>query len=195
MATLSLIRRGAIFDRTLANASPLISWLQGNWGLLFSHPDDFAQQDLEADRWTALVQDAFTQARVRPLTLVSGARRDSGTWITQMQNGKGPVLILDTPRHLRSDFVDMNSDDLRRALCRAPSRFVMMIDASLRLRRTFAYSLQDRLPSLLDFAATVDKLRTQSRRGDDEDGLAHWLARESSGSQVLRYSRQERAYA
>jgi hypothetical protein len=195
MATLSLVRRGPIFDHTLANASPLIAWLQGDWGLLFSHPDDFAQWELEADRWMAVVQDAFTQARVRPLALASSTRRHGSSWITQMDDGDETVLVLETPRQLRSDFVDMNSSDFRRAICRAPSRFVMMIDPLLRLRRTFGYTPQARLPSLLDFAATVSKLRTQSRREEGEAGLRNRVAREFVTTHASLRPYQERICA
>jgi alkyl hydroperoxide reductase subunit AhpC len=164
MATLSLARRDVRFDPALTNAFPFSEWLGGQWALLFSHPDDFSCLDLESDRWAFMVQDAFDHARVRPVALAASTPRYDGQWIAQVSDGESPMLLLETPRRQYEEEVALNSNALRSVIARTTSRFVMIIDESLRLRRTFAYSLQDRLPSLLDFAATVNSLRKEPLR-------------------------------
>ena len=73
MATLLLDRDGVCTERRFATTCSLRAWLKGAWGLLFSHPDDFAQYDIEADRWLVLLHDAFAEAHVRPIAVGSAA--------------------------------------------------------------------------------------------------------------------------
>ena len=51
LETKRVAREGGLF----AHPVSLRSWLAGDWGLLFSHADDFAQYHIEADRWLVLI--------------------------------------------------------------------------------------------------------------------------------------------
>lgn len=170
MATLSLARRDVCFDARLINATSLLDWLDGRWGLVFSHVDDFAVFDLEADRWLAVVKDAFAAANARPLAVMN-ARPRFASWIEQL-DGEDPTLVLDQPKNASSERLVANTAGLRGALARATSRFVMIVDESLNLRRTFAYTTADRVPSLLDLAATVVKLRAEPRQTERDHAPA-----------------------
>jgi hypothetical protein len=156
MARLILDRNGRTRSGARAAASPLRAWLDGSWALLFSQHDDFANYDVEADRWLILLQDAFENAQVRPIALASGLREDmEGGWLAEVSEGRTCVTLGDDlPR-----IADFRLHALRGAIERASSRFVMIIDAELHLRRTFAYSPQDRLPSIFDLIATAEKVR------------------------------------
>ncbi len=49
-------------------SAPLLrEWLAGDWGLLFSHPQDFQDQGLESDRWLAILCEEFRVRGVKPL--------------------------------------------------------------------------------------------------------------------------------
>ncbi|HKQ83653.1 MAG TPA: hypothetical protein VJS42_15785 [Steroidobacteraceae bacterium] len=167
MATLSLARRDVCFDAKLATAASLFDWLDGRWGLVFSHPDDFATFDLEADRWLALVKEAFANANVRALAVASSRPRFA-TWI-ELLDGADPLLVLEPTKSAGIEESVANVGALRSALARATSRFVMIVDESLNLRRTFTYTLSDRLPSLLDFAAMVARVRAEPHRQPERD--------------------------
>jgi alkyl hydroperoxide reductase subunit AhpC len=156
MATLSLTRRRACSGKQ-EFALLLKDWLQGDWGLLFSHPADFAHTDLEADRWLAVVQDALAQAHIRPFAAESDQPRYGTNWIEEI-NGRDTAVFLDDELPSYSDEMEFNSIVLASAISRAPARFVMILDHQLRLRRTFTYSKGNQLPSVLDFIATVEKL-------------------------------------
>lgn len=167
MATLSLARRDVCFDAKLATAASLFDWLDGRWGLVFSHPDDFATFDLEADRWLALVKEAFANTNVRALAVASSRPRFA-TWI-ELLDGADPLLVLEPTKSAGIEESVANVGALRSALARATSRFVMIVDESLNLRRTFTYALSDRLPSLLDFAAMVARVRAEPHRQPERD--------------------------
>lgn len=135
----------------------LRKWLNGSWALLFSHADDFAAYGFEADRWLMMLHDAFASADVRPLALASNSSHSAG-WVTEV-GGRVAVLPADDTRRY-----PLLRDAYQHILCEAVretgSRFVMILDDALRLRRTFTYGMQDRLPSPIDFIAMAEKLRS-----------------------------------
>jgi hypothetical protein len=186
MATLSLARRDVCFDVKLATATPLSEWLGGRWGLVFSHPEDFACLDFEADRWLTVVKDALASANVRPLA-VFGTRPRFATWIEQL-DGSDPLLVLEQSKVRGTVPSGTNVSTLRSAIARATSRFVMIVDDALNLRRTFTYSRRDRLPSLLDLVATIELMQREHTPKLD-------LEREPTLARVLRMPRRPRAVA
>jgi hypothetical protein len=127
--------------RTPLPRTALRRWLHGEWALLFSHPDDFASYGFEADRWLVHVREAFEATGIRPLALAGRETSLASDWITAAGGcAAGPIdeLALDHGR-----------------------RFVITLDDSLRARRTFYYTLQDRLPSPMDLALAAARLRGQ----------------------------------
>jgi hypothetical protein len=116
-------------------------WLHGHWALLFSHPDDFASYGFESDRWLVHVREAFAATGVRPLALAAAQTTLAADWITAA-GGRTAAAI----------------GEIELAHCR---RFVITLDDSLRARRTFYYTLQDRLPSPMDLAVAAGRLRRQ----------------------------------
>jgi hypothetical protein len=128
-------------------AAAVRRWLHGRWALLFSHPDDFAAYGFESDRWLVHVQDAFACADIRPVALVG---RHAAGWVTEV-GGCTTTLALDEIQRYPVAR-DSREEALRCAAFGPDARFVMTLDASLRLRRTFVYAQRDQLPSPMDLA-------------------------------------------
>jgi hypothetical protein len=136
-------------------------WLRGNWALLFSHADDFASYGFEADRWLVHVEEAFAAANVRPLFVASPGDQGAG-WLSEIGGFAADLRSNEMRRYPVAR--GTNEYALLNAVGSATSRFVMILDDSLRLRRTFAYTIQDRLPSLIDLVGVAARVRTQVRR-------------------------------
>jgi hypothetical protein len=148
----------------------LRGWLHGSWGLLFSHADDFASYGFEADRWLVHVQDAFESTAVRPIALMSCAEDESDeelprTWIGEMEGGALAVRRSDARR--LSVRLQKRERTLFTAIVSATTRFVMIVDEALHLRRTFAYSPGDQLPSPIELATMAARLRTAEIEGGE----------------------------
>jgi hypothetical protein len=142
------------------SAAALRRWLHGRGAVLFSHADDFAAYGFESDRWLVHVQEAFAAADVRPLAL---ADRHEAGWVTEV-GGCTTTLALDEIQ--RYPVARESSEEaLRNAAFEPAARFVMTLDAGLRLRRTFVYTQRDRLPSPMDLAALAREARDSSLNG------------------------------
>ncbi len=138
-------------------APALRRWLHGRWALLFSHADDFAAYGFESDRWLVHVQEAFAATDIRPLAL---AGRHEAGWVTEV-GGCTTTLALDEIQRYPVAR-DSREEALRSAAFDPAARFVMTLDAGLRLRRTFVYTQRDQLPSPMDLAALAREVRDGS---------------------------------
>ena len=157
-----------------SHAPSLHAWLNGDWALLFSHPDDFAQYDLEADRWLTLLEHALVAARVRPIALASNVRGGLQGWIAHVNGANVRVQLARAGQ--QSHVMDFRPHALRESIARAQTRFVMIIDESLRLRRTFAYALGNQLPPLFDLITMALKVRGRSVASGEPRAASHILA-------------------
>lgn len=143
-------------DSSLPSAA-LRRWLHGRWALLFSHADDFAAYGFESDRWLVHVHEAFAATDIRPL---ARAGRHAASWVSDV-GGCTTTLALDEIQRYPVAR-DSREEVLRSAAFDPAARFVMTLDAGLRLRRTFVYTQRDRLPSPMDLAALAREVRDSS---------------------------------
>lgn len=115
----------------------LRKWLRGRWALVFSHPDDFANYGFEADRWIDQVKAALAADSIAAVAVSTRSPGDHAGWIPAV----GGCFIS------QRTFDSIVSD------CSSGRRFVVVLDDSLQLQRTFLYSGTDRLPSPIGLAA------------------------------------------
>lgn len=120
-------------------------WLRGRWALLFSHPDDFANYGFEADRWIGQVKAAFDADSIAALAVNTRAPGDNSGWITAV----GGCFI--SQRTFESIVPDCSE-----------RRFVMVLDDSLQLRRSFLYSDVDRVPSPIGLVSLAASCRLRA---------------------------------
>jgi hypothetical protein len=85
------------------------------------------------------------------------------TWIAEIDGGALALRSADVRR--LSARLQGRERTLFSAIVSATTRFVMIVDESLHLRRTFAYSPGDRLPSPIELATMTARLRTTKIQG------------------------------
>lgn len=145
------------------HAPSLRSWLADSWALLFSHPGDFVRCELEMDRWLSVLQRTFAGSRIKALELLNSpgqAREDS--WISELSGDAATVQLFDV-REAQSNACDLQAYALREEISAlGRRRFVMIVDDSLRNRRTFAYSALAEVPSPLEFVGWAAAARARS---------------------------------
>jgi hypothetical protein len=149
--------------RRIADPTALGAWLADRWAILFSHPEDFAQEQLEIDRWVNVLSRSFDTRRVVPVALArAGSERGWLGDLAALDSGSAATLSLDarpgTPTNL-------SAAALRAQVARSGPRFAMVLDSSLRCRRTLSYRLPAELPSPLDLIGWAVALRKGDRAG------------------------------
>jgi hypothetical protein len=175
MAMLSLARPAVCFDVRPTEAFSLPDWLASRWAMLFSHPHDFGQLGLESDRWLCVVGNALAAAHVAAVRVLCGDARFA-SWIEQL-DGANSILTADGYRQRAAREIRATIDELHRVTTRTASRFVMIVDGSLSVRRTLSYAPGATLPSVLDLIAATAKLRARpSRAGQPHEACASAVA-------------------
>ena len=152
-------RTACAVQYTLTSPS-LRAWLEGDWAIIFSHPDDFVRYDLEMDRWLVVTQRAFAARGIRPIALDSPALDPATSWVTQVI-GDSRAVLLEDPTQQHFGPVDLAAPVLREALEQVGRRFVMIIDGELRQQKVFSYDTLSGLPSPLEFLGWAQALRTK----------------------------------
>lgn len=142
------------------DAASLRAWLADRWAILFSHPEDFAQEQLETDRWVSILSRSFGTSRVASVALARNGSDPAQGWLghlAALDRGWAAVLRLEPP--LSGVPADLCGGALRVHIARSGSRFATIIDPSLRCRRTLSYGLPAELPSPFDLIGWAVALR------------------------------------
>lgn len=169
-----------VAPRQLCDAPALRMRLAGRWALLFSHPDDFAQEQLEMDRWVSVVSRSFVDLGLLPVALARPGAHPEPGWLDRvaaLDAGSTAVLMLDPPAP--GTVADFAANALRAEIARSGPRFAMIIDSKLRCRRLLSYRLRAGLPSPLDLIGWAAALR---RRDGSAAGAAMPLYRSRSSA-------------
>lgn len=144
----------------LLTVATLRDWMQGRWALLFSHADDFASDGFEMDRWLVHVGQAFATAGLSPVVIANdGDARNS--WVTRV--GGAAMIIRWSDAHRAGGSMCTRERSLVSTVLGQTTRFVFVVDESLRPRLTYAYSPGDRLPSPIDLVWMAHRSRNRHR--------------------------------
>jgi len=133
----------------------LREWLGGQWGLIFSHPEDFQESGLEQDRWLTVLAQEFRAADLKPLACLPSTGRPDAGWVSLITGD--PSLV-----PLEGAVADLAARQLRSEIASQDARFVLVVDETLRRRGLLPYRSGHGRLSPLDLIASVTALRRRS---------------------------------
>ncbi len=146
------------------DATSLRAWLASRWAILFSHPEDFAQEQLEMDRWISIVSRSFGERGVAPVALSRPGRDPGQGWLGRLAAaGRESVAVLTLDPPSSGAVADPAAAELRARIAGSGPRLAMILDPALRCRRTLSYRLPAELPSPLDLIGWAASLRKRDR--------------------------------
>jgi len=149
MATLYL-------DHINRSLPTLREWLDGKWGLLLSHPNDFEDHGLEKDRWLEILQASFRTSGVKPIAYRYTSGEPDRDWVSH---------VTDDERRVRLSYdevIDIPSRRLRDQAIEIPGRFAIVVDPSLLSHVVLIYrSGAPVMISPLDLLGSIGRLRRQ----------------------------------
>jgi len=159
MATMILARNdAAMAELAHERIVPLRDWLNGQWGAVFSHPDDFAPSAGTPSGFTNRVADGLLAAGVRPITFCDSLEHVTPNWLDHAVNDDA-VVVLDA-RCER--VIDLAERALATQLAALHDRFVLILDERGRCRTSLQYraeSLHTRPRSVEELVEIVGVLR------------------------------------
>ncbi|HUN70869.1 MAG TPA: hypothetical protein VMU52_01065 [Steroidobacteraceae bacterium] len=148
----------------VCGTTALRAWLAGRWAILFSHPGDFARQEMEMDRWLAVLGGSFETCAVAPVALARAGLVHDDSWLgslAALDRRSAAVLALEPPP--AGSLMEMSAITLRVDIARGGPRFAMIIDPGARCRRTLSYRPPVQLPSPLDLIGWAAALRKRDQ--------------------------------
>lgn len=161
MTTLVLTESRSVASTGSSPTVSLREWLGEHWVILFSHPEDFDQEQLERDRWLCVLRRSFSVHGIRPLALArygsDGRQAAPYGWLAEL--GDGISVALSTTPSAHDALLDFHASALRAEIACSGPRFVMIIDPDLRCQRTVHYRTPIDLPSPIELIGWTVALR------------------------------------
>lgn len=161
-----------VSDKQVCDTASLRAWLAGRWAILFSHPDDFAQEQLETDRWLSILSRSFDGRGVAPVALARTGLDPEQGWLGRLaalDYWSAAILALEPPRP--GTVADLAASALRAHIACYGPRFALIVDSNLRCRRALSYRLPDELPSPLDLIGWAVTLRKRGHAADSREEM------------------------
>lgn len=182
-----------ISARQLCGASSLRGWLADRWAILFSHPDDFAQGELETDRWVSVLSRSFRGCGVAPVALARPGSTPEQGWLgnlAALYHESAAILELASAP---GTLADLSAGALRARIARCGPRFAMIVDSKARCRRALSYRLPAELPSPLDLIGWAVSLRKRDHAEEHaRETFEQSLPARSGGARSPRFAVTQR---
>ena len=149
----------------LSDAASLRTWLADRWAILFSHPADFSQEEMEMDRWVSVLSRSFSGRDVAPVALARPGRVPEQSWIGRLAALDRDCAGALTLEPAAGPLADLATGALRALIARCGPRFALIIDSDLRCRRALTYRVPAELPSPLELIGWAVALRRRDHVG------------------------------
>lgn len=160
MATLILASRHALdADVPSHRTMRLREWLDGQWGIVYSNPEDFAPHPSTPRGFVSRLAGEFERYCVKPIALGTEISAAPHSWLDIAMEDHSLVIVdadgVDEP------VIDLAERALAMKIAGIDSRFVMILDANGRCRSTIHYRPRriDRPRTLADILKVVEVLQ------------------------------------
>lgn len=157
MAIVTFASHAAIDTLTHERICALRDWLEGRWGAVFSHPEDFAPAPTTPQGYVTCIAAAVLDAEIKPIEFRESLEAQQSTWLDHAFNDDAVVLLSSDA----ADVVDLAEHALASKLeGMASMRFVLLIDPTGHVRLTMKYESSERPRLMIDIVHTVAALRS-----------------------------------
>ena len=137
----------------------LRDWLGGDWGAVFSNPNDFAPTPTTPAGFITCLAQAMTDAGIKPIAFNRSAEPSAQHgWLDHAINDDAWVVL----NNDGEDVIDLAEFALASHLDALHRPFVTIIDARGRVRITVTYQPSAGTRSILDVVDLVEALRSGS---------------------------------
>lgn len=147
-------RRGAYYASHECVRS-LRDWLQGDWAVVCSHPDDFAPPRGTPEGFVTCIAEGLRAERIKLIAFDRTPEPPPASWLDHSVNDDS-IVVLDRDA---ADVVDLAEHALAAKLAELTQPFVVIVDGRGRVRTTLKYRHGDRSRTLFDIVELVTVLR------------------------------------
>lgn len=139
----------------------LLEWLDGQWAIAMSHPEDFAPCPTTPIGFKNSLADAVLAQQIRPIAVTRSVEPPPPCWLDHAVNDDA-VVMLDRSRSL---FLNLAERALAARIAALDGPFALILDDRGRCRATLRYdahSLRERSCTLQGLADIANSLRQTS---------------------------------
>ena len=133
----------------------LRDWLQGDWAVVCSHPDDFAPPRGTPEGFVTCIAEGLRAERLKMIGFDRTLEPPPASWLDHSVNDDS-IVVLDGDD---ATVVDLAEHALAAKLAELTQPFVVIVDDRGRVRTTLKYRYGDRSRTLFDIVELVAVLR------------------------------------